>query len=78
MMVQSMTAERLAAGVSVEDAVRDIDLAVNGSRFNALSDRERLVVTVHGVWQELDPDHVRPDVLTVFELMARDFAARGG
>ena len=58
--------------------MRAIDQEVDGSRFNDLSDRERLVVTVHGVWQELDPDHLRPDVLTVFGLMASDFAARGG
>lgn len=67
---------RHAAGMNPREASRDLDLELNGTRFGAWGDRERLVVTVHSVWRELDPDAVTPGILDLFGMMAEDFAAR--
>ena len=76
--VQTVATERFAAGVTAADAVRDIDLAIDGTRYGSWTDRERLVVTVHGIWKELDPTHQMSDIITVFELIAADFTSRQG
>jgi glyoxylase-like metal-dependent hydrolase (beta-lactamase superfamily II) len=73
--VQEGVAERHRAGMGPVAASRDLDLAVNGTRFGSWGDRERLVVTVHGVWRELEPGYQPPGALELFALMAEDFAA---
>ena len=70
--------ERFTAGLSPLDASRELDLAVNGTRFAGWTDRERLVVTVHSAWRALDPSYEAPDALGMLSLMADDFARRAG
>lgn len=74
--VRDAVAARHAAGMNPIDASRDIDLEVNGTRFSHWTDRERLVVTVHAAWRELDPNYQAPDALGLLRAMADDFAAR--
>ncbi len=74
--VRDAVAARHAAGMDPLDASRDIDLEVNGTRFARWTDRERLVVTVHAAWRELDPNYQAPDALGLLRAMAEDFAAR--
>ena len=74
--VRDETTARHAAGLGCAEAARDLDLAVNGTRYGSWTDRERLVVTVEGVWRELDPTHPAPDFVAVFTAMADDFARR--
>jgi cyclase len=68
--------QRHGAGMTPRDASRDLDIEINGTRFGSWSDRERLVVTVHSAWRELDPDMDPPSALDLFTWMAEDFAAR--
>ncbi len=77
-MVQEMTIAAHAAGASPKDAARDIDLHINGTRFAGWTDRERIWVTVHAIWRELEPGFEPPDVVALFSLMADDFARRRG
>jgi glyoxylase-like metal-dependent hydrolase (beta-lactamase superfamily II) len=65
-----------AAGLPPSEAVREVDVAVNGTRFGSWGDRERLVVTAHVAWQEIDPDYVVPDHLSMLRAMADDFVGR--
>ena len=76
--VRDETTARHAAGMACADAARDVDLAVNGTRFGSWTDRERLVATVDAVWRELDPTHPVPGFVAVFTAMADDFASRQG
>lgn len=69
-------AERHAEGMGPADAARDLDVAINGTRFGSWGERERLVVTVHAVWRDLEPSYVAPDIAALFGAMAADFAAR--
>ena len=57
---------RQAAGMSVDDTIADIDLGHWADRPEA----ERLAVNVDTAYAELDPSHVRADVLTAFGRMA--------
>ena len=75
-LVQQGVRRRHAAGMNPRDASRDLDLELNGTRFGSWGDRERLVVTVHSVWRELDPVAVQPGINELFGMMADDFAAR--
>lgn len=75
-LVESGTRARHAAGMSADDAARDLDLEVDGTRFGSWTDRERLVVTVHGVWRELEPGYAAPDIVSLLTAMAADFARR--
>lgn len=68
--------ERHRAGMTPTEASRDLDVELNGTRFGKWADRERLVVTVHAVWRELEPGYEPPDVFQLFTMMAEDFAAR--
>ncbi|MDY7103653.1 MAG: MBL fold metallo-hydrolase [Actinomycetota bacterium] len=74
--VRDGVVERHRAGMTALDATRDLDTEINGTRFGSWDDRERLVVTVHGIWRDLEPDAPAPDVTTLFGHMADDFAAR--
>jgi glyoxylase-like metal-dependent hydrolase (beta-lactamase superfamily II) len=76
--VQAEATQRHAAGMAPDEASREIDLAVNGTRFGSWTDRERLVVTVHSIWRELEPDRPAPGLIALFSAMAEDFAARRG
>jgi cyclase len=67
---------RFQAGMGPLEASRDLDLAVNGTRFAGWHDRERLVVTVHNAWRVLDPAYEAPDALGMLSLMADDFTRR--
>jgi cyclase len=73
--VQGGVRERHAAGMTPLQASRDLDLELNGTRFGSWGDRERLVVTVHSVWRELDPGATQPGINELFTMMAQDFAA---
>jgi len=75
-LVHAEAIARHAEGMGPDEAARDIDLVVNGTRFGSWTDRERLVVTVHGVWQELEPDRPMPGFVELFTAMAQDFATR--
>lgn len=57
---------RQAAGLSVDETIADIDLG----QWAELGESERLAVNVDTAYAELDPDHVRADVLTNFTRMA--------
>jgi glyoxylase-like metal-dependent hydrolase (beta-lactamase superfamily II) len=75
-LVRTEVVARHAAGLGPEEASREIDLVVNGTRFGSWTDRERLVVTVSAVWRELEPDRPQPGFVELFTAMAQDFAAR--
>lgn len=75
-MVQQMAVEAHASGASPTEAARDIDLAVNGTRFAGWTDRERIWVTTHSIWRELEPGFQAPDTVAIFTMMADDFARR--
>jgi cyclase len=74
--VQTETITRHPAGMTPEDAARDLDLAVNGIHFANWTDRERLVVTVHAIWRELEAGYTTPDIVTLLNAMANDFTRR--
>jgi cyclase len=73
--VQAGVTERHRDGMTPTDASRDLDVELNGTHFGKWGDRERLVVTVHSVWKELEPGYEPPDVMELFALMAEDFVA---
>ena len=75
-MVQEMTVAHHAAGADVTTATREIDLTINGSKFAGWTDRERIWVTVHAIWRELEPDSKTHNVVDLFQMMAEDFAQR--
>ena len=72
--LQAGVTERHSAGMTPTEASRDLDLELNGTQFGNWTDRERLVVTVHQVWRELEPGYEPPDITELFALMAEDFA----
>ncbi len=57
---------RHAAGMDAIEAARDIALG----EFAGWIDAERLAVNVDGVYDELEPDRPRTDVVALFDLMA--------
>lgn len=57
---------RQAAGMSVPETIADIDLG----HWAELGESERLAINVDTAFAELDPDHVRADVVTNFGRMA--------
>jgi cyclase len=67
---------RHEAAMSADDAIRDLDAELNGTRFASWTDRERLFATAPVIWSELDPTFDRPDILAVFAAMAADHARR--
>ena len=74
-IVRDGATSRHAAGMGPREASLDLDLEINGSRFGAWTDRERLVATVHTLWKELEPGYQPPDVMTIFSMMAQDWKA---
>jgi glyoxylase-like metal-dependent hydrolase (beta-lactamase superfamily II) len=74
--VRGQVAACLEAGGTAEEAAVEIDREIDGTRFASWSDRERLAVTVHAVWRELDPGHAPPDVLGMLAAMAGAWARR--
>jgi len=72
-LVRDGVTTRHAAGMGPREASLDLDLEINGSRFGAWSDRERLVTTVHTLWKELEPGYEPPDVMAIFSMMADDW-----
>jgi cyclase len=74
--VQEGVRRRHEAGMSPREASLDLDDEVNGSRFADWSDRERLAVTVHVAWSELEPGYQQPGFGEMFEMMAVDYARR--
>jgi cyclase len=64
--VEVEAAKRHAAGMSAEDAMRDINLG----RFKELDERGRLAQNVLAVYYELDPNLERVDTLEVFRRIA--------
>ncbi|MFV0258135.1 MAG: MBL fold metallo-hydrolase [Acidimicrobiales bacterium] len=70
--VWSEAGARFAGGMSAEDAARDIDLGA----YRDWLDWERLVINVDSVYNELDPNRARSNVLDLFRQMA-ELEARG-
>jgi glyoxylase-like metal-dependent hydrolase (beta-lactamase superfamily II) len=64
--VDEQARARHAAGMPLDEAVRDIALG----EFAGWIDRERLAVNVDSVYRELDPARYRTDVVTLFGMMA--------
>ncbi len=64
--VDEQARARHAAGMDVQEAIRDIALG----EFAGWIDRERLAVNVDSVYRELDPGRDRTDVVTLFGMMA--------
>lgn len=64
--VEREAGERHAAGMSAQDAMRDINLG----RFGELDERGRLAQNVLAVYYELDPTLERVDTLEVFSRIA--------
>jgi cyclase len=73
-LVDEGTRARHGAGMSPREASLDLDTEINGTRFGSWGDRERLVVTVHSIWRELDPAGTAPALDQMFAWMAEDFA----
>ncbi|MEM9039124.1 MAG: MBL fold metallo-hydrolase [Actinomycetota bacterium] len=69
-LVGEMVGERHAGGMTVEDAIRDIDAHIDDTPYAEWTDRERIVVNVQTIWKELDAAFTPPDVLTIFRMMA--------
>jgi glyoxylase-like metal-dependent hydrolase (beta-lactamase superfamily II) len=63
-----------AGGRSYLEAASDIDLGP----YATLADAERIVITMHAIFRELDPDQPAQDVLTLFGHMAAWRAAHAG
>ena len=66
--------KRFDAGMSLEEAVRDISL----QPFADWGDPERICVNVNALYMEFAHDQSPPDVMKLFAMMARYHAARGG
>jgi cyclase len=71
--VDAQVAERHAGGMSSVEAAFDLDLG----EFADWPDHERVVVTVDGIYRELDPEHVSPAPTELFALMGRYRRERG-
>ncbi len=65
--LQGEVAPRHAAGMTVDEAIDDIDLG----EWADLGESERLAVNVDTLYAELDPEHRRADAMTAFGRMAR-------
>jgi len=71
--VHAQVTERQAAGMPSIEAAFDLDLG----EFADWPDYERVVVTVDGIYRELDPGHVSPAPTELFALMGRYRRERG-
>ena len=72
--VEQRLIDQFQGGRSFDDAVHDLDAAIDSTRFGSWSDRERLVVTAHHIWKDVDPAHEIPSAMTLFAQMAARFA----
>jgi len=61
------TRRRYDAGMSIEDAIRDMAL----DEFKGWLDAERIYVNVHTLYREFEGDTEQPDILALFAGMAR-------
>jgi cyclase len=57
---------RHAAGLTAEEAARDIELGA----YAEWTDWERIAINVDAVYREIDPDHTSPGVIDLFRQMA--------
>ncbi|HYZ98357.1 MAG TPA: MBL fold metallo-hydrolase [Acidimicrobiales bacterium] len=67
---------RHAEGMSPGEAARDLDAEIDDTPFGGWGDRERLVVTVHQMWRELEPGYEPPDTLVLLQMMAEAYTSR--
>jgi len=67
---------RHEAGMSPREASLDLDDEIDDTSYATWSDRERLTVTVHSAWSELELGYEPPGLGEMFTLMATDYAAR--
>lgn len=65
--------KRRAAGMSAMDAAFDIDLG----EFADLSDSERIVVTVHTIYRDVDATMYAPDAVALWQAMGEYHRRRG-
>lgn len=72
--VQDGVRRRHEAGMSPRDASLDLDDEIDRTQFARWPDRERLAVTVHVAWSELDPEYQQPNFLEMISMVATDFA----
>ena len=71
--LQSEVRRRYEAGMSVQEAARDIPL----DAYAAWGERERIVVNVASIYRELSGEQEHPGSLSLFALMA-EYASQGG
>lgn len=76
--VQNGVMARHQTGMTPREASLDLDTELNGTRFGNWTDRERLVVTVHQLWKELEPGYQPPGVMDLFTMVAEDWNSRRG
>ncbi|PRZ44022.1 glyoxylase-like metal-dependent hydrolase (beta-lactamase superfamily II) [Antricoccus suffuscus] len=65
--VQEKATEAFHKGVTAQDAARNMDLG----KFAELNERGRVVQNVLNVYHQLDPAHPAPEILDIFEEIAR-------
>ncbi len=68
--VEEGTRSRWAAGLTPEEATRDLHHELLATAFGRWRDHERLAVNVETVWAGLEPGHIRPSVHELFVRMA--------
>lgn len=73
-LVDSVARACHAAGSTPLEALHEIERAVDATPAAGWTERERLVVTLLGVWRELDPSYRLPAGVTAFGLMADAWA----
>lgn len=74
--VQEGVTARHRAGMTPREASLDLDTELNGTKFGNWTDRERLVVTVHQLWKEIEPGYQPPGVVDLFTMVAEDWNSR--
>lgn len=67
--VQAGVRDCHAAGLTPAEAVRELDARITAREYGAWLDRERIAVTVHQAWRELDPTYT-PNPFGLFQEMA--------
>jgi glyoxylase-like metal-dependent hydrolase (beta-lactamase superfamily II) len=67
--VRDGVAARHAAGMGPAEAARDLDAEVDALPYGEWTDRERLLVTVHVAWRELEPGRPAPGVVELLTMM---------
>ena len=68
--VEEGTRSRWAAGLTAEEATRDLHRELLGTPFGRWRDHERLAVNVETVWAGLEPGYIRPSIPELFVRMA--------